>query len=114
MRTVVCRVEQQHNRDRRQCNRTTKIRSTVCAILDKRFSPKTRKPPERSSPGASWIVEIRYIRQSNDTELSQSRHLIVCSMWPQCVASVILFSRKAAGSQLAFVPIGSRQRRSAA
>jgi hypothetical protein len=28
-------------------------------------------------------------------------------MWPQCVASVILFSRNAAGTQLAFVPIGS-------
>src|ERR1044071_6809726 len=58
---------------------------------------KNEKPPERSSSRASRVVEIGYIRQSNDTCLSQSRHLIVCSMWPRCVAGVILFSRKAAG-----------------
>jgi hypothetical protein len=39
--------------------------------------------------------------------LLQSRHLIVCSMWPRCVTCVILLHQKAAGSQLTLAPIGA-------
>ena len=42
--------------------------------------------------------------------LSQSRHLIMCSMWQRCVTSMILFRPKAAGRQLVFLPNGERPR----
>jgi hypothetical protein len=72
MRTVVCRVKQQHNRNRRECNGSDKDTYHCTRNSRQEASPTTRKPPEGSSPEASWTVEIGYIRQFNDT---RSRNL---------------------------------------
>jgi hypothetical protein len=66
MRAVVGRVEQQHNRDRHQCNGSNKDTKHCTHSPDKNCHRKTRKPPERSSPRASCIVKVEYIRQPDD------------------------------------------------
>ena len=66
MRTVVCRVDQQHNRDRHQCNGSNKDTKHCTHSPDKNCHQKTRKPPERHLRGLLGS-SIGYIRQFNDT-----------------------------------------------
>src|SRR5262245_48169640 len=59
-----------------------------------------KAPGERSSRGL--LGSSRLGASANLTILAlANRHLIMCSMWPRCVAGVILFGQKAAGRQFA-------------
>jgi hypothetical protein len=71
MRAVVGRVEQQHNRDRHQCNGSNKDTKHCTHSPDKNCHQKTRKPPERHLRGLLGS-SIGYIRQFNDTALDIS------------------------------------------
>jgi len=66
MRTMMRRVEQQHNRDRHQCNGSNKDTKHCTHSPSKNCHQKTRKPPERHLRGLLGS-SIGYIRQSNDT-----------------------------------------------
>ena len=66
MRAVVGCVEQQHNRDRHQCNGSNKDTKHCTHSPDKNCHQKARKPPERHLRGLLGS-SIGYIRQSNDT-----------------------------------------------
>jgi hypothetical protein len=56
MRAVVGRVEQQHNRDRHQCNGSNKDTKHCTHSSRQELSPKDEEAPGEASPGASWIV----------------------------------------------------------
>jgi hypothetical protein len=88
----------------------TKIRSIVCVIPGRDVAKNEEAPGEIIS-GGFWTVETGYIRQSQRYSLSESRHLIMCSMWQRCVISVTLFRQKTGGGQLAFVPISGHHER---
>jgi hypothetical protein len=84
----------------------TKIRSIVCVIPGKRCRQRRGSPRRDHLRGL--LGSSRLGTSANPMILlSQSRHLIMCSMWQRCVTSVILFRQKAAGGQLAFLPIGA-------
>ena len=71
MGAVVGRVEQQHSRDRHQCNGSNKDTKHCTHSPDKNCHQKTRKPPERHLRGLLGS-SIGYIRQFNDTGLDIS------------------------------------------
>ena len=109
MRAVVARVEQQHNRDRHQCNGSNKDTKHCTHSSPTRIVTNRRGSPRRGISGGFFDRQLG--TSANSTILlAQSRHKIMCGMWQRWVASVILFRLKAAGRQLASVPIGSSRR----
>jgi len=79
MRTMVCRVEQKHNRDRHQCDRSNKDTQHCMRNSLKRFG--RRESPRRSSPRGPVGSPGLGTSASPAMLLSTSRSAIVINVW---------------------------------